>query len=129
MRLLLDTHVLLWWQGDDPRLGSRVRALIADPDHQTVISWASLWEISIKYRKGKLDVSGAEVASEAVDDRFELLDVNANHLAAYENLPKVAGHNDPFDHLLLAQAKVENIPLITADRHMTAYGVRCVGVR
>jgi PIN domain nuclease of toxin-antitoxin system len=129
MRLLLDTHVLLWWQGDDPRLGSRVRALIADPDHQTVISWASLWEISIKYRKGKLDVSGAEVASEAVDDRFEFLDVNASHLAAYENLPKVAGHNDPFDHLLLAQAKVENIPLITADRHMTAYGVRCVGVR
>jgi PIN domain nuclease of toxin-antitoxin system len=129
MRLLLDTHVLLWWQADDPRLGQPVRALIANPDHQAVVSWASFWEISIKHKKGKLLTSGTDAAREALDDQFELLGWRKEHLVALEALPKVEGHDDPFDHLLLAQAKAEDMPLITADRHMTAYGVQCIGVR
>ena len=129
MKLLLDTHVLIWWQRDDPRLGQRVRALLADPANQPWVSAASFWEIAIKHRTGKLDVAARDAWSEAADDGFAILALAPEHMAAVAALPLVDGHNDPFDHLLLAQAASEDMRLVTADRHMTAYGVPCIGVR
>jgi PIN domain nuclease of toxin-antitoxin system len=129
MKLLLDTHVLIWWQRDDPRLNPRVRALIGSPEHQAVISWASIWEVTVKYRKGMLPFSGSDVYREALDDRFNILPFNASHFAALETLPKFGHHKDPFDLLLLAQAKAEDMPLVTGDRHMTAYDVPYIGAK
>lgn len=128
MRLLVDTHVLVWWQLDDPRLKSRVRAVIADSRNEALISVASFWELSIKARKGKrvIDVGALWRGAEA--DGFAVLAVTPAHLDALEKLPAVAGHNDPFDHLILAQANAEGVALVTADRQMNRYGVRCIGV-
>jgi PIN domain nuclease of toxin-antitoxin system len=129
VKLLLDTHVIIWWQQDNPRLGQRARALLADPANEVMVSTASFWEMTIKHRKGKLPVAGEAAWAEAVDDGFVILNLEPAHLDAVAALPTVDDHNDPFDHLLLAQAVAEGMLLVTADRHMTAYGVPCIGVR
>jgi PIN domain nuclease of toxin-antitoxin system len=129
VRLLLDTHVLLWWLRDDPRLGRGPRALIAHVDVDVLVSAASCWEASIKARKGKIDVFGSALWRLATEEGFKTIGIEQSHLVEMEQLPKVAGHGDPFDHLLLAQAKAENAALMTADRFLGSYGVPCVGVR
>jgi PIN domain nuclease of toxin-antitoxin system len=128
MRFLIDTHVLIWWQADDSRLGKRARAVLADPQHEVLISIASLWEMSIKFRKGKLSVAGSAALLDPVSDQIGVLHIDVDHLEALEALPQKPGHNDPFDQLILAQAKAEEIPLLTGDRMMTGYGVSCIGV-
>ena len=129
MRLLLDTHVLLWWLDDDPRLRPPVRSVIADDDHEACVSVVSFWELSIKQRKGKLRSGGVEAWNRALGQGFRILDIERPHLDALSRLPQVQGHKDPFDQLLLAQAEAENAALITADRSLAQYGVRCIGVR
>ena len=126
MRVLLDTHILLWWQRDKLLLGNRARSIIASPEVDVLVSMASLWEIAIKFRLGKLDVSSSDALRHAADEGFSILGVEAEHIAQVELLPQIAGHRDPFDHLLLAQAKVEKAALMTADRILTGYGVRCL---
>jgi PIN domain nuclease of toxin-antitoxin system len=126
VKLLLDTHVLLWWLDDDSRLRARARAAIADPRVTVLVSVASGWELSIKYRLGKNDKLGSAVLNEAVAEGFRLVAITGDHLAALEELPRLTGHGDPFDLLLLAQAQVENATLMTADRMMPSYGVRCM---
>lgn len=127
MRLLLDTHILLWWLDDNQRLRARARSIIADPGVTVLVSVASGWELSIKYRSGKHPQLGSEILSEAEKSGFQIVGITESHLAALESLPKIDGHGDPFDLLLLAQALVEGAPLMTADRKMPQYGVRCVG--
>jgi PIN domain nuclease of toxin-antitoxin system len=127
VKLLLDTHVLLWWLRDNPRLRAKARAVIADPRVTVLVSIASGWELSIKHRLGKNAELGSAVLREAVDEGFGLVGVTCEHLVALERLPRVNGHGDPFDHLLLAQALVEDARLMTADRMMPSYGVRCIG--
>jgi PIN domain nuclease of toxin-antitoxin system len=129
MRLLLDTHVLVWWLKDNPRLGSRPRALIADRSVEILFSAASCWEASVKYRSGKFELPGTELWRMAIDEGFVFLGIDSGHFAMLEGLRAVAGHGDPFDHLLLAQALAEDAVVMTADRKMTQYGVRCIGVR
>jgi PIN domain nuclease of toxin-antitoxin system len=129
VRLLLDTHVLLWWLKDNPRLGQRGRDLIASPKVDVLFSVASCWEASIKAGRGKIDIIGSDMWRLAREEGFELLGIEVNHIAAMESLSKVAGHGDPFDHLLLAQAKAEGAALMTADRALPRYGVPCIGVR
>jgi PIN domain nuclease of toxin-antitoxin system len=129
MRLILDTHVLLWWIKDDPLLRPRVRAIIADRQNAVLVSVASFWELSIKYRKFGSGDTGTEIWAAALAEGFEPLPVMQNHLAALQSLALVANHGDPFDHLILAQAKAEGAAVITHDRHMAAYGVPCIGVR
>ncbi|MBW8785366.1 MAG: type II toxin-antitoxin system VapC family toxin [Novosphingobium sp.] len=128
MKLLLDTHVLLWWLRDDPRLSGRARSVIAAPNVAVLVSIGSLWELSIKCRIGKIEESGARVLRETIGENFAVLDVTAAHLAALEGFPRVAPHNDPFDHLILAQAQAEMAIVMTGDRIMTRYGVPCIGV-
>ena len=128
MKLLLDTHVLLWWLRDDRRLGQRARAVIADSRATVLASIASGWEISVKSRIGKIVESGAPVMREAVEQGFQIVGLTGDHLAALEALPRINGHGDPFDQLLLAQALVEDAVLMTGDRSMSNYGVPCIGV-
>jgi PIN domain nuclease of toxin-antitoxin system len=129
VKLLLDTHVLIWWLTDDLRLGQRVRAIISDPANEVWVSAVSFWEMGIKHRKGKLTIAGEVAWAEAIDEGFAILALAPSHMSALATLPVVEGHNDPFDHVLLAQASAENMLLVTADRHMAGYGVRCIGVR
>lgn len=126
MKFLLDTHVMLWWLRDNPKLGPLARAAIADPAANPLVSIASFWEFSIKARVGKFDESGARLLREAVDEGFGVLGVERPHLAALENLARQPGHNDPFDHLILAQAGAEGATVITNDKLMTLYGVPCI---
>lgn len=127
MKLLLDTHVLVWWLEDDPRLKSPVRSVIADREHLIFVSVASFWELAIKHRKGGIERSGSSAWRDAIAEGFEVLAVASGHLEALEHLRHIVGHGDPFDHLILAQANSEMATLITADRHMAAYGVPCLG--
>jgi PIN domain nuclease of toxin-antitoxin system len=120
MRLLLDTHVLLWWRDDSPRLSSRSRAEIADASNEVLVSIATLWEIVIKRALGKLrfpdDLEGV-----IREESFGVMPISFQHLRRVELLPEL--HRDPFDRMLVAQAFTEGAPLVTNDRAMLAYGV------
>jgi PIN domain nuclease of toxin-antitoxin system len=119
MRLLLDTHVLLWWLDDAALLPSEARRLIADPENTIFVSVASLWEIRIKQSLGKLVMPEAfdQVLQES---GFEMLSIDARHANAVVTLP--LHHRDPFDRMLLAQAREENLLLLTSDRGLEPYG-------
>jgi PIN domain nuclease of toxin-antitoxin system len=129
VRLLLDTHVLIWWFRDNPRLGSRARALIADGTIEVLFSCVSCWEATIKARAGKIEMTGSELWCRASGERFLPLGVEVTHIQSLEELPRVPRHGDPFDHLLLAQARAEGAVIMTNDAKMAEYGIPCVGVR
>ncbi len=128
MRVLLDTHVLVWAATTPERLGAHL-AVVEDADRR-IVSAVCVWELAIKQRLGKLSLGSdvrtwmRRVTSELVLDH---LPVTADHAAAVEHLPDV--HRDPFDRLLVAQAVAEGAVLLTSDHRLTAYGdaVRLVG--
>jgi PIN domain nuclease of toxin-antitoxin system len=122
LKLLLDTHALLWALAEDDRVAGRTLDLIIDPANQVLVSIVSLWEIAIKVRAGKLGADVAEVASAAQDARMTILGVSLPHLRALRTLP--APHRDPFDHLLIAQAMTEDAIFVSDDRHVVDYPVR-----
>jgi PIN domain nuclease of toxin-antitoxin system len=122
MKVLLDTHALLWWLSDDERLGAGARGLIADSANDILVSAASLWEIVVKLRVGKLDAEIAEVVAACERDRFTLLPIAPAHLQALAALPQ--HHRDPFDHLLIAQAIAEQAVFLSDDRHAAKYPLR-----
>jgi PIN domain nuclease of toxin-antitoxin system len=126
VKLLLDTHALLWWLGDDDALGRQARALIADPGNDVLVSVASLWEIVVKVRIGKLQADIAEIDAALTQDQFVRLDIRHAHLTVLGGLPKHPDHRDPFDHLLLAQAISEDAGFVSEDRHAPRYPVRVV---
>lgn len=126
MKLLLDTHILIWWFDDDPQLKPRFRQLLADPKNRVLVSMASLWEIAIKRQIGKLHVSAPDVAARLAEQDFAVLPMTLDHFAAVETLPR--HHGDPFDHLLFVQARIEKAVLVTVDADMARYGVPCIGV-
>ena len=116
MRLLLDTHVVLWALADSPRLSKKARELLADSEHEFWVSSASVWEIAIKVVLGKYSL-GVPLAAleEAIEEAgFRSLDISARHAAAIERVD--VPHGDPFDRLLLAQCEVETLRLLTADK-------------
>lgn len=119
MKLLLDTHALLWWLADDPRIGARARALIADPANEVLVSVVSLWEIVVKLRLGKLQADFAEIALAVQEDGFGPLGIGLSHLLTLQGLP--AHHRDPFDHLLMAQAITEGATFVSDDRNVPRY--------
>jgi len=122
MRLLLDTHALIWWLADDRRLGPQARALIADPANQVLVSVVSLWEIVIKVRIGKLEAEIGAVERALVRNNFMRLGITPAHLAALKPLPQY--HRDPFDHLLIAQTTVEDALMVSDDENIARYPVR-----
>ena len=120
MILSLDTHVLLWWLADDPTLSQTIRAAISDGKNLVFVSAAVAWEMAIKSALGKLDIpSNSEAALTA--NRFQLLPITIPHALAVADLPH--HHNDPFDRLLIAQAKVESLTLVTGDEQIKKYDV------
>lgn len=124
MKLLLDTHALLWWFVNDPRLSARARALIADEDNEILVSAASAWEIATKHRLGKLpQASDAFPRFEELvaADGFAYLAISSRHglRAGSYALP----HGDPFDRMLAAQAETERLTLLTLDPAFAAFPV------
>ena len=119
MRLLLDTHLILWWLNNSPELPAEALRLIADPENTIFVSTASIWEISIKQSLGKLDLPDT-FDKELDGSGFEILTVRARHARATSELPPL--HRDPFDRMLLAQATVERLILLTADSQVGRYG-------
>lgn len=122
-RLLVDTHVVLWHALDDPRLGPVPTAAIEAEETEAFVSAASLWEIAIKAGLGKLDAP-EDLPQRVEQLGFELLAVSAEHAWAVRHLPR--HHRDPFDRLLIAQAQVERLPIVTADPSFDAYDVTVV---
>lgn len=121
MRLLLDTHVLIWWLDDDERLGPQSRELIAEPANDVHVSVASLWEIALKIRIGKLRADMTAIERRVGREAFVRLDIAPRHLGILMSVPM--HHRDPFDHMLIAQASAEKMPLMTADARIAAYSV------
>jgi PIN domain nuclease of toxin-antitoxin system len=122
-RALLDTHVWLWSTGASHRLGARTRTLIEDPANELWLSVASGWELAIKARRG-LDLGipvDEYVRSRLRLGRVRALDIRLEHVLAVANLPE--HHRDPFDRLLIAQARAESLILVTADPQMERYEV------
>ncbi len=120
MRLLLDTHVFLWWLTDDPRLDTDRRSAIADPDALVHVSAATVWEIAVKAAQGRIDVSD-DFVEEIERGDFVELPISARHAVAAGRLPR--HHGDPFGRLLVAQAREESMTLVSQDDAMTAYEV------
>lgn len=125
MRVLLDTHALLWWLDGDRRLSRRARTAIADDTNVVLVSAASAWEISTKVRLGKLP-GATEVAAELPaiiqQQDFEPLPVDIDHALRAGSLP--GQHRDPFDRMLIAQAQAGDLVLISNERIFDAFGVR-----
>ncbi len=121
MRLLLDTHIILWALTDDPRLSIRVRELLLDPHHDVFFSAASVWEIAIKrtLRRVDMPLSAEEALKLFHDAGYEELSISSTHAALVETLPQI--HADPFDRLLVAQALSEPMRLITHDQIIARY--------
>lgn len=120
MRFLLDTHFLLWWLNDDPLLGDRARELIATPENLIFFSAASVWEIRIKEAIGKLDIPD-EFADTLAAQAFEPLAVTPGHAHALRSMP--LHHRDPFDRMLVAQARTEQLTIVTRDPIIGQYDV------
>lgn len=121
MRLLLDTHVLLWAAEGSPRLSAAARRLIGSEANELVFSAASIWEIAIKSGLGREDfeADAGEVREALLENGYKELAVGGNHAAAVAHLPAI--HKDPFDRLLVAQAMIEGIVLVTADAGLARY--------
>jgi len=118
MDLLLDTHVLLWWLMDDARLSDYARQLIADPGNAVFASAASAWELAIKQALGRLTIDGSLEAA-VRDEGFLTLPITFTHAQETQALPPI--HHDPFDRMLVAQARVEALHLLTADLRVLQY--------
>jgi PIN domain nuclease of toxin-antitoxin system len=123
MRLLLDTHALLWWLGGNERLRPALRARIADEQAEVFVSAASAWEIAIKVQTGKLDAGplAQGLAAEIERQGFLPLSISLDHAERAGLLPP--HHRDPFDRMLIAQAQAENLHLVSNERIFDRYGV------
>ena len=121
MKLLLDTHVLLWAAGQPERLPRAARKLLDDPHNEPIFSSASLWEIVIKSGLGRDDfqVDARLLRRGLLDNGYGELPVTSEHAVAIDGLPPI--HRDPFDRLLVAQSMVEGITLLTADPLVAQY--------
>jgi len=121
MKLLLDTRLLLWAAGEPRRLSKAARALIDNPDNELLFSAASLWEVAIKRGLGRKDfkVDARLLRRGLLDNGYRELPILSDHVVATESLPLI--HRDPFDRILVAQATVEGITLLTIDSLVSQY--------
>lgn len=125
MRLLLDTHALLWWWNEGAPLGSQAKAAMGDVDNDVFVSAASAWEIATKVRKGQLPEFGGNLSAFAQDverDGFKLLDIAVRRGIAGGSL--AGPHKDPFDRLIAAQALLEDLVVVTRDAEIAAFGCK-----
>jgi PIN domain nuclease of toxin-antitoxin system len=121
VRLLIDTHVVLWGLNEPRRIAAPAARAMASPRNQCFVSFASLWEIAIKSRNGKLAADDDLPKVIEANRQLTLLPITLEHCWGVRRLPRL--HGDPFDQLLIAQAMSEDMTLVTHDRAMSAYGV------
>lgn len=126
MLLLLDTHAFLWWNADDPTLGPAARAAIADGDNLVFVSAATAWEIAVKRASGKLEAPG-NVTDWVREGGFIPLPIEIEHAVLSAELPD--HHRDPFDRLLVAQAAIEELTLVTSDPEIPKYEIATLDAR
>ena len=121
MKFLLDTHLLLWAAGETRRLSKQARTLIENPDNELLFSAASLWEVAIKRGLGRKDfkVDARLLRRGLLDNEYSELPILSDHVVATESLPPL--HKDPFDRVLVAQATVEGVTLLTTDSLVSQY--------
>ncbi|CAN5312785.1 type II toxin-antitoxin system VapC family toxin [soil metagenome] len=126
MRFLIDTHVLIWYLEGNPALLQPRRELIVNADNEVFVSMASIWEIAIKSGIGKLKITASltDILRQLAVQSISLLNIAAGHVLQVASLP--FHHRDPFDRMLIAQAKVEFLPIITADPEFSNYGVKLI---
>ena len=131
MNLLLDTHILIWALNEDPALSEKAREIILDSDNAIYYSTVSVWEIAIKHalHPDNVEFTGKELAGFSKEAGFLPLEVRDRHVFALETLSRPADaprHNDPFDRMLIAQAKAENMVFLTHDSLIPYYGEQCI---
>lgn len=119
MRLLLDTHILLWWVMGDRRLPKTIAVAIGSADSDVAVSAVSMWEIAIKRALGRIDVDLEELASTIASDGFAEIPLRFSHATRLESLPR--HHDDPFDRMLIAQSIAEGRRLVTKDDAILRY--------
>jgi PIN domain nuclease of toxin-antitoxin system len=124
MNLLLDTHILIWWLQGSRQLGKKARNTILRPNAQCWISVASIWEMAIKSSINKLRLTPEECIPALLEQGFRALPIAMDHAFAVRTLPPI--HSDPFDRMLIAQARFEGLTIVTADPAIAAYDVRTV---
>lgn len=124
MRLLLDTHTFIWWATSSDKLSANVLAFLNNGDNQLILSLASVWEMQIKCQIGKLQLGisvPSLVGNQQENNNLLVFPIELSHVYALKNLPDV--HKDPFDRIIIAQAVVENLPIITIDSLFDRYPV------
>jgi len=124
VNFLLDTHVLIWFQENNPKVPEKIMRSIQEPNNTICFSQISLFEISIKQKIGKLPAFHAtieEIYNQAINDGFTFLSIQNNHLFNYSKIPLKEDHRDPFDRLLIATAIEEGAAIITADEKFNLY--------
>jgi len=126
VRLLLDTHVLLWWLSDHRKLAKNARDIIANPDNEVLVSSASAWEVSIKAALARLEIELDDLESAIEKNGFRPLPIGLRHGLTAGRLPNI--HRDPFDRMLVAQASVEELRLVSHDRVFERYGLAAEGL-
>lgn len=119
MKLLLDTHILIWWAQGDRRLSKSLRDHIASSENEVAVSAATFWELAIKSRLGRIDLDLDELRAAVRADGFDVLPVQVEHTLRLRYLPD--HHQDPFDRLLIAQSIAEGQRLVTRDDDVLAY--------
>lgn len=125
MKILLDTHTFLWWNEASPRLSKKALVLLSDPANTLLLSVVSAWELVLKTQTGKMRLSESPsvyVPTRMAHYAMEPLPVTLAHALACESLP--LHHRDPFDRLLIAQATIEGVPIVTADPEFRRYSIK-----
>jgi len=124
MNYLLDTHTLIWFLNGDKRISKTAQSLIENTNNKIFVSIGSLWEIAIKVSLKKLEFDGTipEIIDLVEQNSFELVPISQAHIAELEGLPFV--HRDPFDRMLVVQAMVENLTIVTKDENIPLYNIK-----
>jgi PIN domain nuclease of toxin-antitoxin system len=125
-RLLLDTHLVLWWLNGDPRLPQPVVERVQAAEAEVFVSQASLWEMAIKVSIGRLRVDLPELERQVPLQGFRWLPIRTTHLLAVAELESGGDHRDPFDRLLVCQSRTEPLLLLTVDRQLGRYGATVI---
>ena len=131
MNLLLDTHLLIWTLNEDPKLPAKAKELILDPGNTIYYSSVSIWEIAIKHaiHPDNVEFTGKELSEFCQEAGFVPVEVKDRHVFALETLKRpdnAPRHNDPFDRMLIAQAKADNLTFLTHDELLPYYGESCI---
>lgn len=120
MKILLDTHILLWWAAGDKRLSKTAGKIIEKYDNLILISTASFWEIAIKKSVGRLEIDLEELHTTCIEAGFSQLSIDIEHTVQLPNIPLF--HNDPFDRILIAQCLTNGLHLLSQDAQLCSYG-------